>query len=297
MQDLNYHHLQYFWLVAKHGNLTAVARQLHVSQSVISTQIRLLEDKLGNELFERRGRKLVLTETGHVVFSYAEEIFARGNELVETLRQGRNQHKAILRIGAVATLSRNFQEQFLGPLLARNDVRFVLHAGSWNELIAQLTTHSIDCVLANRPPQGSVGTKWLSHILARQPLSLVGPPRDTTVPFSFPRDLLNLSLLLPGAESDIRVGFDLLCERYQVRANLLAEVDDMAMLRVLARSTHACAVVPAVVVRDELRSGLLEEYCKLPDLYETFYCIMVKRSFQHPLLRLLVERNIEELLR
>jgi len=294
--DLNYHHLQYFWLVAKHGNLTAVARRLHVSQSVISTQIRQLEDKLGNDLFERRGRTLVLTETGRVVFAYAEEIFTRGNELIETLRQGRNQPKAILRIGAVATLSRNFQERFIDPLLCRDDVRFVLHSGSWNELLGQLTTHSLDFILANRCPQGDSGTKWLSHLLARQPLSLVGPPREAIAPFKFPDSLLELPMLLPGAESDIRVGFDLLCERYQLKVNILAEVDDMALLRVLARSTRAAAVVPAVVVRDELRSGVLEEYCVLPDLYETFYCITIKRSFQHPLLRFLIERNVEDIL-
>ena len=115
MSRLNYHHLHYFWAVAKQGNLTRAAEQLRVSQSALSTQIRQLEEQLGQPLFTRQGRSLLLTEPGRIALSYADRIFASGNELVATLRDGRGQERQVLRIGAVATLSRNFQKSLVRP--------------------------------------------------------------------------------------------------------------------------------------------------------------------------------------
>ncbi|MCB1988734.1 MAG: LysR family transcriptional regulator, partial [Burkholderiaceae bacterium] len=113
MTQLNYHHLRYFWAVAKEGNLTRAARQLHVAQSAMSAQIKQLEADLGQALFQRSGRSLTLTEAGRLAFTYADSIFATGTELVEVLREGRREERQVLRIGAVATASRNFQDNLL----------------------------------------------------------------------------------------------------------------------------------------------------------------------------------------
>ena len=296
MARLNYHHLLYFWAVAKEGNLTRAAKSLHVSQSALSVQIRRLEDQLGQALFTREGRILSLTEAGRIALGYAEQIFETGAELVATLKDGHRRERQVLRIGAVATLSRNFQESFIKPLLARPNVELVLQSGSLSDLLIRLGTHTLDLVLSNRPVQGDSDREWRCRRIARQQVSLIGPPRPKGKTIRFPEDLAGFSLLLPSANSDIRTAFDLLCEQLDIRYRVRAEVDDMAMLRVLARDTDAVALLPSVVVRDELRDGRLHEYCVVPNLYENFYAITVKRSYQHPLLKTLFSRTEAEVL-
>ena len=296
MARLNYHHLLYFWAVAKEGNLTRAAKSLHVSQSALSVQIRQLEDQLGQALFTREGRILSLTEAGRIALAYAEQIFETGAELVATLKDGHRRERQVLRIGAVATLSRNFQESFIKPLLARPNVELVLQSGSLSDLLIRLGTHTLDLVLSNRPVQGDSDREWRCRRIARQQVSLIGPPRPKGKTIRFPEDLAGFSLLLPSANSDIRTAFDLLCEQLDIRYRVRAEVDDMAMLRVLARDTDAVALLPSVVVRDELRDGRLHEYCVVPNLYENFYAITVKRSYQHPLLKTLFSRTEAEVL-
>jgi LysR family transcriptional activator of nhaA len=288
--------LHYFWAVAKEGNLTRAAARLHVSQSALSAQIKQLEDQIGHTLFERRGRVLVLTEPGNVALGYAETIFATGAELMSVLREGRRDARHVVRIGAVATLSRNFQENFLAPMLRRDDVELALHSGSLVDLLARLRVHSLDLVLSNHRVQGSAEEAWRCRRIARQPVSLVGRPRLQGPSFRFPQDLAQVPLLLPGRDNDIRSGFDLMCETRGIRYRLLAEVDDMAMLRLLARDTGGVALLPSVVVQDELRSGTLVEYAVVPDLYETFFAISVPRRFESPMLRELLQRPESEVL-
>lgn len=296
MPHLNYHHLQYFWAVAREGRLTRAAERLHVSQSALSAQIRRLEDQLGQKLFHRTGRTLQLTEAGRIAFGYAEQIFAAGNELLATLSEGRGADRQVLRIGAVATLSRNFQESFVRPLLERRDIDLVLQSGSLSELLMRLQVHTVDLVLSNRPVLADAQADWRCRRIARQQVSLVGRPRKRRTPFRFPEDLAGRPVLLPSVDSEIRTSFDLLCDQSGLRVEVLAEVDDMAMLRLLARDTDAVALLPSVVVRDELRDGVLQEYCTVPGVNERFYAITVKRHFQPPLLKsLLSKENLEEL--
>lgn len=296
MPRLNYHHLQYFWAVAREGNLTRAARSLHVSQSALSVQIRLLEEQLGQPLFSREGRRLLLTEAGRIALGYAEQIFSTGSELLATLREGHRSSRQVLRIGAVATLSRNFQVSFVQPLLGRVDVELVLQSGSLGELLGRLATHTVDLVLTNRAVQGDAEHAWQCRRIARQQVSLVGRPPAGRRRFRFPEDLAGMPLLLPSLASDIRTAFDLICEQLDVRFPVLAEVDDMAMLRLLARESEGVALIPSVVVRDELRDGLLAEYCVVPGLYEDFYAVTVRRQYRHPLLRALLARTETEVL-
>ena len=286
---LNYHHLQYFRAVAHDGNLTRAARALNVAPSALSTQIRLLERQLGQPLFVRQGKSLLLTEAGRIALGYADTISDAGNALVATLREGKRQEREVLRVGAVATLSRNFQRGFLAPLVGKPDVELVLHSGSLRELLAKLETHTLDLVLSNRRVQEDAATAWRCRRIARQQVSLVGPPRKGAA-FRYPDDLAGVPMILPSRDSDIRNGFDLICEQLGIRVNAAAEVDDMAMLRLLARDGNAVALVPAVVVIDELRAGTLEEYAVVPSLYEEFYAISVKRQYQHPMVAGLLER-------
>ena len=296
MSRLNYHHLHYFWAVAKDGNLTRTAEQLHVSQSALSTQIKQLEDQLGQALFTRAGRALQLTEAGRVALTYADTIFETGNELTALLRDGKQLARQVLRIGGVATLSRNFQENFIKPLIKRKDVELVLQSGSLDDLLTRLSVHNLDVVLSNRKVHADSQHPWRCRRVARQPVSLVGKPLGKGKAFRFPQQLAEEPLLLPGRDSDIRAGFDVLCDQLGLRYQVQAEVDDMAMLRLLARDSGHVALVPSIVVQDELRSGKLQEYCVVPNLHENFYAITVQRHFEPPLLKALLKRPQAEVL-
>jgi LysR family transcriptional activator of nhaA len=293
MLPLNFHHLHYFWAVAKEGNLTRTARKLRVAQSALSAQIKQLEEQLGQPLFQREGRGLVLTEAGTLALAYADDIFAVGSELVSTLGRGRRRQH-VLRVGAVATLSRNFQRSFLRPLFRMPQVRLQLTSGSIEELLVRLEAHALDVVLSNRPAPEGADCRFRSIRLARQPVSLISSAPVER--FRFPRDLAKRPLILPGPSSELRTAFDALCARHRVKVRLLAEVDDMATMRLLARDTEALVLVPSVVVRDELREGLVHELCTLPDLAESFYAVTVERRFQHPLLRELLDLDEAQLL-
>ncbi|MBS0659979.1 MAG: LysR family transcriptional regulator [Verrucomicrobia bacterium] len=293
VEAVNFHHLRYFWAVAKEGNLTRTAARLRVAQSALSAQIQQLEAQLGRPLFTREGRRLQLTEAGEIALAYAEQIFATGAQLLTTLERGR-QPEQLLRIGAVATLSRNFQESFVQPLLRREGVRLTLESGVHTDLLARLEGHALDLVLANRPPPRQPGRRLRCRRLARQPVSIVGASRRRK--FRFPDDLAGQTMILPGLESDIRSEFDALCEQLGLRLRILAEVDDMATMRLLARDTGALALVPSVVVRDELRAGTLHEQCVVPGLWESFYATTAVRAFPHPLIEAALQRDERELL-
>lgn len=293
---LNFHHLHYFWAVAKEGQLTRAARHLNIAQSALSTQIRQLERALGQQLFVRQGRTLVLTEAGRIALAYADTIMATGNELVATLKGGHHAERQALRVGAVATLSRNFQRGFLAPVFSDSGVALVLQSGTLAELLARLQSHSLDVILSNRRVHEDAENAWRCRRIARQQVSLVGPKRASRQAFRFPDDIVDRAMVLPSRDSEIRSAFDVICEQKGVRVNVVAEVDDMAMLRLIARETDAVTLVPAVVVLDELRSGVLEEYGVVPTLYEEFYAITIRRQYQHPMVRQLLERTAEEVL-
>ena len=288
MAALNYNHLRYFWAVAHEGNLTRTAEKLHVSQSALSIQIRKLEEQLGHALFDRNGKQLLLTEAGRIALEHADAIFSAGGELLSILGNRPGARRQILRVGALATLSRNFQMAFLRPLLGREDVELVLRSGTAAELLRALESHRLDVVLINLPPVHDAATPWISHSIAEQPVSLIGTPAHAAHALALKELLAREPLVLPTLESSIRIGFDALVDRLGVRVRIAAEVEDMAMMRLLAREGIGLAVVPPIVVRDELANGSLVELAQLPELSETFVAVTLSRRFPNPLARELV---------
>jgi LysR family transcriptional activator of nhaA len=292
METLNYHHLRYFWAVAHDGNLTRTAEQLNLSQSALSVQIRQLEARLGHDLFERRGRALHLTEAGRIVLDHADAIFAAGGELLDRLKKSGGAQQ-ILRVGALATLSRNFQLGFIRPLLGRADVEIQLQSGRPADLLEGLEAHNLDVVLMNRAPAGDATRRYIAHRLAQQAVSLVGTLKRAGDCRDPAKLLQDHPLILPSADSSVRLGFDALIARLSLQPRIAAEVDDMAMMRLLAREDIGLAVLPPIVVRDELRSGDLADLLPLPGVYETFYAVTIERRFPNPLLRPLLDRKLD----
>lgn len=287
---LNYNHLRYFWAVAREGNLTRAASQLNISQSALSAQIRKLEHQMGHPLFERRGRNLILTEAGRIALDYADEIFATGEALLGRLGRSSLSARSIIRVGALATLSRNFQLTFLRPMLTDPDIEVIIRSGTISELLAGLEAHSLDVLLVNQVPLRDTATPWTAHILDEQAVSLIGTPQRLSGRTDYLELLNSEPLIVPTAESGFRNGFDILIERLGIQPQLAAEVDDMAMLRLLAREDIGLAVLPSIVVTDELASGLLVEACPLPGIRETFSAITLKRRFEDPALKARIEQ-------
>jgi LysR family transcriptional activator of nhaA len=285
MASLNLHHLRLFRATAREGTLTAAAKALNISQSAVSTQIKALEADLGHDLFERRGRNLVLTEAGRIALDYAEQIFRASEQLSATFRAVGGQRK-VLRIGALATLSRNFQMQFLQPLIGRDDVEVVLRSGTQGSLLRALEALSLDVVLTNLVPARDAASPYLVRRIAQQSVSLVGTRSRLALAAQGLRTLLSAApLILPTPETALRAGFDAMIERMGIVPRIAAEADDMAMLRLLARSDAGVAVIPPIVVKDELATGLLYELHQLSDISEDFCAVTIARTFPNPLLK------------
>lgn len=289
MNHLNYHHLRYFHAIVREGTLTAAAARLNVAQSSLSVQLKQLEDSLDCALFDRMHKTLRLTEEGRMVFDYAETIFRTGEEMLATLQNRGGKYKQVLRVGAVATLSRNFQLSFLRPVIDDQEIEVVITSASMGELLGQLKAHTLDMVLSNRPAKRDAASSWQSNLVAEQPVSLIGSRKyKQRKRFRFPEDLRDVPMVLPSMESDIRIHFDMIMEQSGMRPLIAAEADDMAMLRLLAREIDGISLLPPVVVRDELEQGILHDLYQVPDLHERFYAITVERKFPNPALQSLL---------
>ena len=290
MAQLNLHHLRLFRAVARDGTLTGAARGLNLSQSALSSQLRALEAALGQDLFERRGRGLVLTEAGRIALDHAEAIFRTAEDLTQTLRDTGRARRA-LRVGALATLSRNFQMQFLRPLIGRSDVEVVLRSGSQQELLLGLESLALDVVLTNLAPARDVTSPWVVHRIDEQPIGLIGTPhRLGPAPWPLRSLLSDHPLIVPTRETSLRASFDALLNRLDVTPMLAAEVDDMAMIRLRAREDAGLAIIPPIVVRDELQQGLLIEAVRLDAISETFFAVTQQRRYPNALLAEVLNR-------
>ncbi|MEM9374736.1 MAG: LysR family transcriptional regulator [Pseudomonadota bacterium] len=285
---LNYNHLRYFWIVAKDGHLTRAAGKLNLSQSALSAQIKKLEKRLGHDLFERRGRGLALTEAGQLALDHCEEIFATGEALIRSLSH-QAPGRRTFRIGALSTLSRNFQITWLRGIYRDHDLSCTIRSGTMAELISLLKAHRLDVVLANQTPLRDATTAWTARVIDTQPVSLIGTPTRVAGRTDLTTLLASEPVILPTADSGYRNGIDLMVDRLGLSLNIVAEVDDMAMLRLLAREDLGIALLPPIVVTDELASGQLIEVSPLPDVVEVFSAITLKRTFAHSALEGLLD--------
>jgi LysR family transcriptional activator of nhaA len=227
---------------------------------------------------------LHLTEAGRIALDHADSIFATGKELVSVLNQNA-QTRRPLRIGAIATLSRNFQLAFLKPILGRDDVEVILRSGSRTELFEALITLQLDLVLTNQPPDSDAMTPFVTHRIAEQPVSLIGLPALCPPGMPLVERLATMPLVLPAASSGPRAGFDALISRLNIQPRIAAEIDDMAMMRLLAREGVGLTVIPPIVVKDELASGTLVNADDLPGISDTFSAVVTRRKYPNPLIQ------------
>ncbi len=286
---LNYHHLRNFWMIARHRSMTRAAEALKVSQSTLSEQLGELEEWLGQPLFDRRGRALHLTEAGRLALQHAETIFETGRELMTSFRRSNPGAQRVLRLGAVGPLSKNLQFDFIQPLLAVARTRVVVVSGPLHELTRQLLEHRLDLVLTNIPVRADQESNVFNHLLGEVPVFLVGGRPLKKVRLRFPLFLRGQPLFLPSHQSHVRLDFDLLLAKAGIEPEVRAEVDDMALLRLLALSGDGLALVSKIVVERELESRQIKFMLRVPGLVERYYALAARKRFENVWLGEIVE--------
>lgn len=297
MEWLNYNHLYYFWMIAREGSVTRAARQLRLSQSTLSAQLKQLEDHLGQPLFERTGKALKLSAAGQVAFDYANRMFESGRELLDTFRHRPVAQRPVIRIGAVSPLSKNLQYDFIAPVVQAAEARVAVTQGNLSELAVELQNHRLDLVLSDMPVRTDQPTGLTNHLLGEMPVFLVGKPPFRIPKQPFPAWLAGVPLILPSRQSTLRAEFDTLLERAGIRPDICAEADDMALIRLLALSGAGLALVPEIVVQFELADRKLLRVECVAGLTQKFYAVTASRQFPNPLVGRLVQRFQEWLRR
>ncbi len=280
---LNYHHLRYFKSIAQDGNLTRAAKNLHISPSALSIQLGQFEESLGIELFERRHKRLILTEAGRLALDYAETIFRTGEELCHALKHQNALLRQTLRIGALPTLSRNFQLELVRPLFKNKKLELIFYTHSLSDLLNMLEKHTIDLVLSHAPAPSLNQLGFQNHLLNEQKIILVG--KEEVKKFQFPYSLHKTRMVLPSKESNVRASFDFMMRREGIEPIIVAEASDMAMLRLLAREMDAITLLPRVVVQDEISDKTLLQLHVIEQIRESFYAITLTRKFPNPLIQ------------
>jgi LysR family transcriptional activator of nhaA len=281
---LNYHHLYYFWLVAREGTIARAASLLHLTQPTVSGQIRHLERQLKTKLLERQGRYLVPTDAGRIVFGYADEIFSLGKELQDVLR-GRPAGKPLrLLVGAAPTLPKTVAYRLLKPVLELPEpVQIVYDEGRPDYLLAQLALNAIDVVLADVPASPTVKVRVFNHLLGECGASFFAPSAmSKTFRANFPRSLDGAPFLLPGEGSALRQGLDQWFESEGIRPKVRGEFSDSAMLKVFGAEGVGIFAAPTIVEDEVQRQYHVRPLGRIPSIRERFYAISAERKLKHP---------------
>ena len=284
MEWLNYHHLLYFWLVAREGGLAPAAARLRLAHQTVSAQIHVLEHALGEKLFERRGRRLVLTELGSVAYRYADEIFALGTELQETLRGRPSGRPLRLVVGVADAVPKLIARALLLPALRLPEpVRLVCREDKPARLLSALALHELDVVLSDAPVPPGTSVRAFSHLLGECAVALFASPAQARrLARGFPRSLDGAPFALPTENAALRRLLEHWCEVQGVRPRVVAEFEDSALLKAFAQEVGAVFAAPAPIAAEVERQYRVRRIATLPELRERFYAITVERRLRHP---------------
>lgn len=284
MADLNYHHLKQFLAVVREGSVAGAARSLHVTPQTVSEQVRALEDALGTELFERRSRRLLPTDVGLLVAEHAEDVFARGDEILELVRRGDGTRRQSVRVGILEVLPKRIAQHLLEPLFEWDDPpRVVCLQDDPTRLFAALAAHELDVVLSDAPSPAHLAIRAFDHRLGESTVELLAVPalaRGRRV--TEPETLADLPLLLPRRGSVLRGLFDRWLEDQDLHPPIAAELDDTALANEFAAAGVGALAVPSVIVAELRDRHGLVSLGLVPGLRERFYAVSAERRLHHP---------------
>jgi LysR family transcriptional activator of nhaA len=291
MRPLNYNHLHYFWQVARQGSVAAAAEALHLTPQTISGQLRLLEQELKVELFRRAGRGLQLTAAGELTFRYADEMFSLGEELRQVLKSGGSIGLRPLVVGIVDVLPKLVSQRLLAPALALAEpVQLVCREGTLETLMAQLASHKVDLVLADRPIGAASGGKVFSQPLGESGMSFFASQAlAEKLSGEFPRSLHETPMLLPAAETYSRRLLELWFEEEAVSPRVVGEFDDSALLKTFGQLGAGVFPAPSVIEAEICQQHAVQVLGRTSSVRERYYAISVERELAHPAVRAVLE--------
>jgi len=284
LEFLNYHHLRYFWAVAKAGSLRMASEKLRVSQPSMSTQIKLLETSLGNDLFRPRGRSLELTEFGHLIYSYAEEIFTLGSEVLRATNQAPGSRFLRLHVGIVDSFPKLMSYDILRPVFMHQPpVQLTCNEGKLADLVAQLNTHRIDVVLSDEPVSPGITGKVFNHLLGSSPVTFCAMPGlAKKLRGRFPKNLDGTPALLPTQNCNLRRDLEKWFGKVGVQPRVVAEFEDAALMKIVATSELGFIVVPTVVASEAVERYGFVPLGRTREIEAQFFAITAERRFTHP---------------
>ena len=291
MNWLNYHHLLYFWTVAREGSIARACTLLHLTQPTISGQLRSLEKALGAKLFERAGRNLVLTETGRVVYRYAGEIFSLGRELQDTLKGRPVGRSPRLLVGIADALPKLITYRILEPALRLPEpMQIVCHEGPPERLLAQLAVHELDVVLADAPVSPVTKIRAFNHLLGECGVSLFGTAKLVAARRrGFPQSLNGAPFLLPMEDTSLRRSLDQWFEAVGIRPLVRGEFSDSAALKVFGQTGVGIFAAPSAVEDEVRRQYRVRVLGRVESIRERFYVISTERKLRHPAVAAITE--------
>jgi len=284
MEWLNYHHLLYFWTVAREGTISRACRQLRLAQPTISAQIKALEENLGEPLFDRQGRNLVLTPTGHVVFKYADDIFSLGREMMDVLKERPTDKPLDLVIGIADVVPKLIAYHLIEPALRlANPVKVVCREDRSEQLIAALAINEINLVISDSPLPPSSKVKAFNHLLGESGISFFAKPTLAKKYLkNFPACLDKAPLLLPTENTSQRRSLDLWFDNHSIRPEIVGEFQDSALLKMFGKSGAGIFPAPTVMESDLVSTDKVVVVGRTDDIRERYYAISVERKLKHP---------------
>lgn len=284
MDWLNYHHLRYFWVVAKEGSLARAAELLRVSQPSISGQIRELESALGQRLFKKEGRRNTLTEAGRMVHRYAEEIFSLGGELMNAVNERPTESALRLHVGLTDSFPKLVGNEILKPVFSLGRaVQVICREGKPEDLIAQLAAHRLDIVLADEPPSSSVNIRVFDHRLgATGCLFCASRKLANKLEPGFPSSLDGAPALLPAENAPLRRAAETWLRDRGVKPRVVAEFEDPALMKVMAAEGRGFIVLPAASSGVALKRYGLHVFGRADDCRVSFHAFTAERKIGHP---------------
>jgi LysR family transcriptional activator of nhaA len=284
MNWLNYHHLLYFWTVAQEGSLTEGSKKLHLTPQTVSAQLRTLEEALGEELFDRSGRRLVLTDVGRLVYRYANEIFTLGRELTDSLK-GRPAGRSLkLLVGVADVLPKLVAYRLIEPALrGAEDLRISCVENTSENLLARLVIHELDVVLTDAPVPPNLKVRAFNHLLGECGVTFMATaPLIADLCKGFPHSLEGAPFLLPAEGTTLRHSLEHWFDSLGIRPVVVGEFEDSALLKVFGQAGAGVFAVPSIVAEDARRQYNVRKLGDTAEIVERWYAISVERRVQHP---------------
>ena len=284
MEWLNYHHLLYFWMTARHGSMAKASAELRLAPPTLSTQIRRLEASLGEALFLREGRRLVLTDMGRVVQGYAEDIFSRGREMLDVVKRRGGPAGLTLAVGVSDALPKLVAWRLLQPALSiGREIRVVCRDGRHDRLLADLALHELDVVLSDAPATGARQVRAFNHLLGECGVSFFAVrPLASRLAGRFPRNLEHAPFVAPTDGTALRHSLDAWFDRHRVRPRIVGEIEDSALLRTFGQAGAGVFAAPSVIEREVVRQHQVRVVGRTSEIRERYYAISAERRVKHP---------------